>query len=204
MSELMSDYFNKLGVRKMNPNQTPKQKKECDDILAAAMIKNKRWLDKSSPDYQPQCEDFNLTLEEFTVLFMTNPGKYWDMVNGFKLKHVKNVTVKELVKGSKKIATTKNHWYYTLDELLIVEAVEKSRSLCEEAMAVVQSKNQPERKRIYNERLIQRVLHDKFQYDRPLDSSKLRRFPRYNADKREIYGSPYALMTLWITAFPKR
>lgn len=165
-------------------------------------------LDPNSMDYVPPMEEAlpkelirKLETEwEDPIKSAENDRQYDLYIERWQIKHREKLRLKLLEKKEKKGRKLITHWFNTLHEAEIKELIESSRSIVEEVFSQLIPNSTKQWESDYMIKLKMRVKNGFITISNASDD-KLRRFPKYNATRKSLDGSPHSFYRLWAHVF---
>jgi hypothetical protein len=156
-------------------------------------MNNYQLTNKNKLNYYPTNEDLGMTdkeVDEFQVKF---PSKWLNLVDIWIERNNERITKRDIQKRNEFSAS---HWYKTTDKDTLIKAIIKSTKNHEQVIDFIARTQTRESLIRYYER-----LKDRIKNGQPVITSceveKLKRFPKYDEYRKEIFGSNARLVTLW-------
>lgn len=154
----------------------------------------------NSDSYVPSGKDFKMSENEWVELKMEDQEV---LMNGFYEKKRSEAELKYGKKKETNYLKVQRHWYNNIDAEDIIEAINKTRGYADEVIDFINDKESISALRNRNEALKFRVKFDDIKL-RVADDKKLKRFPRYSHERKEIIFSNHSLLALWSHVFSLR
>lgn len=164
--------------------------------------------DKDNKDYVPTYQELGLDEETFDSLTRDQKGSdyyakltdEWMAQNAIRIDTERD---KLKLKSAQKERSLELHWYNTLDSESLLDAIEKTRDKADLFIDEI-IKSQTKNSFInYYDKLRHSVKFGEIRLNNA-DSKKLKKFPKYDRGRKEIFGSRYSIVTLWSHVFSLR